>query len=284
MNARDRLAQEAVKAAMRVRAKYGRSLDQPICVVDLALDMGIDVRFEPAPSLEGMYAPRGPSIVLGSLRPEGRQNYTCGHELGHHVFGHGLRIDWLIDGQDHDAPKSDEEYLADRFAAALLMPKLAVEGALAARGWKAETCSPPDIYILAGTFGVGYATLVGQLHGALRLLSAEAAKRLRAATPKSIRHELLGTQVFKGLVVVGTEWVTRPVDIEVDDLLILPPDAKIDGSVLVPDDEPRGLWRAVSQGVCKAHSAGWSVPIRISRAAYRGLAEYRYLEDPGDDE
>lgn len=284
MSARERLAQEAVRAAMRVRAKYGRPLDQPICVVDLAHDMGVDVRFEPAPSLEGMYTPQGPSIVLGSLRPAARQNYTCGHELGHHVFGHGLRIDWLIEERDANAPRNDDEYIADRFAAALLMPKLAVEGALAAHGWQAESCNARDIYILASSFGVGYATLVGQLHGVLRLLSAEGAKRLRAATPRSIRAELLGTQVPRGLAVVGTDWVARPIDVEVDDQLILPADTTIDGSVVVPDVERRRLWRAVSQGVCKASSGGWSAPIRVSRAAFRGLAEYRYLEDPDDDD
>jgi Zn-dependent peptidase ImmA (M78 family) len=284
MNRRDRLAQEAVKAALRLRAQYGRSLDEPVGVVDLALDMGLNVRFEPIPSLEGMYSPEGPSIVLGSLRPPGRRNYTCGHEVGHHVFGHGLRIDELLDGQDEEAPKSDEEYLADRFSAALMMPKLAVERALATRGWKAERCGPDEIYVLAGMFGVGYATLVGQLHGTLNLLSSATAKRLRVVKPKAIRAALLGTEASKGLIVVGSDWLAPCIDAEVADLLFLPSGSVVKGSAVVLDHKPRGLWRAVSPGTCKVRSGAWTAVIRVARAAYWGLAEYRHIEDPDDDE
>ena len=275
MNARERLAQEAVKAAMRLRAKHGRSLDHPLCVVDLALDMGIEVRFEPAPSLEGLYSPAEPSIVLGSLRSEGRRNYTCGHELGHHLFGHGLRVDELIEQRDDDTPQSDEEYIADRFAAALLMPKLAVEGALAARGWNPEGCTPRDVFALAGTFGVGYATLVGQLHSTLRLLSAERAQLLRKRSPKSIRAEILGTSASTGLVIADRHWTERPIDLQVADVVLLPRGCVVDGAPLVLDDERRGLWRAVAQGSCKVRSndsvgagprlaGGLSGPCRVS--------------------
>lgn len=269
---------------MRLRADRGRSLDEPLCVVDLALEMGIEVRFEPAPSLEGLYSPAGPSIVLGSLRSEGRRNYTCAHEVGHHIFGHGLRVDELVDEQEEGAPKSEEEYVADRFAAALLMPKLAVQRALMTRGWDAESCSPRDLYGLAGLFGVGYRTIVGQLRGTLRLLSPARAELLRKRTPKSIRAEVLGTPASKGLVIVDEHWARRPIDLEVADLVVLPRGCTVDGGSIVMNDESRGVWRAFAPGTCTARSANWSAPVRVSRAAFLGLAEYRHLGDPDEDE
>jgi len=40
--------------------------------------------------MEGMYYRGDPArIVIGARRPLSRRNFTCGHELGHHIFGHG---------------------------------------------------------------------------------------------------------------------------------------------------------------------------------------------------
>src|SRR5258708_4172699 len=96
MSTRKDLAREALTAALEIRKNKIKNLVDPICVYDLAEELKIEVRFADIPSLEGMYssAPR-PAIILGSERPAGRRVYTCGHELAHHVFGPGTRVEQL---------------------------------------------------------------------------------------------------------------------------------------------------------------------------------------------
>ena len=109
-----------------MRGDAGLALDSPLCVFDLATQMGIDVWFKATPRMEGMYCKEpGPTIVVTSLRPAGRQAYTGGHEVGHHAFGHGTRVDELIGAGGRGADQ-EEEFLADCFAGFLLMPKAAV--------------------------------------------------------------------------------------------------------------------------------------------------------------
>jgi hypothetical protein len=98
MARRRQLAKDALMKALRLRRKMGISLEAPVCVFDLANEMGIEVRFVDVPSLEGIYSKwPEPVIIVSSLRPPGRQASTGGHELGHHEYGHGFCIDELRD-------------------------------------------------------------------------------------------------------------------------------------------------------------------------------------------
>src|ERR1700682_610334 len=88
MAGRKHLAMKALDAALKVRRDMRIGLWIPVCVYDLADEMGVDVRFLPYSSMEGMYRKSNiPVIFVSALRPAGRQTYTCAHELGHHVFG-----------------------------------------------------------------------------------------------------------------------------------------------------------------------------------------------------
>jgi hypothetical protein len=278
---RDDLARRAVVEALRLRGRNGRAPDQPICPVDLALEEGVDVRFEQVASLEGMYAPDGPLIVLGSLRPPGRRAYTCAHELGHHAFGHGLRIDQLLEGAQRGAGKNEAEYVADRFAAALLMPKLAVLGAFAARGWNIANCSPEQAFTIAGALGVGYTTLLGYLERTLGVIDPSAALHLRTDSPKSIRSRILGEETEGALLIVDEFWRGRPVDCEVGDGLIVPAGAQCSGSAIVRENER--LFRATRPGKVQLTRGPWTIEVRVSRAGYAGLAAYRHLEEADDE-
>lgn len=282
MSCRDGQARSAVTAALRLRSRHGHAPEQPICPIDLALAEGVDVRFECIKSLEGMYTPDGPLIILGSLRPRGRRSYTCAHELGHHVFGHGLRIDELLADESVEVSTSDDaEFIADRFAAALLMPKLAVLHAFSVRSWNIATATAEQIYSVAGLLGVGYTTLIGYIEGTLRMLSASAARELRKTSPKTIRSRVLGEDAAAGLIVVDEFWSGRIVDAEVGDAIVVPSGVTFDGSALEPVNGE--LLRAKAPGTARLHHAGWSVTVRISRAAYTGLAVYRHLEEADDD-
>ena len=96
--------------------------------------------------------------IVSSLRPPGRQAFTCAHEFGHHVYGHGDQFDELVEDRRQARRYDSKEFEADCFASALLMPKTAVLKGLAARGWNARNLSPERAYRLASWLGVGYLT------------------------------------------------------------------------------------------------------------------------------
>src|SRR3989442_641722 len=103
------LAADAVRAAALLRANLGIEAAVGLCPYDLAMQLQIKVSFIGAPSLEGLYSPDPrPAIILNSERPAGRRRFTCGHEIGHHVFNHGCRIDELA--EDNASGSTPEEY------------------------------------------------------------------------------------------------------------------------------------------------------------------------------
>src|SRR5262245_48455737 len=120
------LAQQAMLKSIEVRTAAGRDLKGPICVYALCDDLGVKVRFVDI-NMEGMY--RGgerPNILLSALRPLPRRVFTCAHELGHHVFGHGSTIDMLVEEAEQDGVFKPREFLVDTFGGFLLMPTVGV--------------------------------------------------------------------------------------------------------------------------------------------------------------
>ncbi len=112
------LAFDAAKRAQRVRSEAGLKPQDPAPVFDIISELGIELRFIPIPSMEGVYKRQpSPVILVSSLRPAGRQALTGAHELGHHVYGHGVAVDEASEsaGREPDASVHAEEYLADRF-------------------------------------------------------------------------------------------------------------------------------------------------------------------------
>src|SRR5262245_22540028 len=223
MTPRRRLAKDALMKAMRLRQDKGLGREAPVCVYDLASDMGIEVRFMDLPSLEGVYSKwPEPVIVISSLRPPGRQVYTCGHELGHHVYGHGFCIDELL-ADDEAEPVKDEEFLADCFAGFLLMPKALVVKAFACHGWNPASITPVQVYTVAGWLGVGYETLITHMGASLGLLGSAQAKALRKTSLKEIKSRLLGMPCQENLVVVDPCWSERAIDLQVGDFALAMP-------------------------------------------------------------
>jgi hypothetical protein len=137
---RRRLALRAASAALRLRQKMQIAPDQPCSVFDLAAEIGVEVRLAALPSAEGIYSPGKPVIIVSSLRPPGRQAYTCAHEIGHHVYGHGEQFDELVEERGKNRKHDPKEFEADCFASSLLMPKTALLKGLAARGWLPYPC------------------------------------------------------------------------------------------------------------------------------------------------
>jgi Zn-dependent peptidase ImmA (M78 family) len=288
MISHEALAKQTTHAALRLRVQLGRRLEDAVCPYDLAEEIGVSLRFMAVSSLEGMYrAGRQPLVIVNSLRPAGRRAFNCAHELGHHAFNHGTCVDELLERDEEEERRDPKEFMANRFAAALLMPKVAVERAFASRGWNARTPSPEQVYIVATYLGVGYATLISYLQGTLLVMTRAHATGLRRFAPKEIRATLVGRRVPHDLIVVDEQWTGRPIDLEVGDLVQLPPECVLSGPLLdfeAGDPTSPRLARAIAPGITQFSLCGrrWAVPIRVVRREYVGLARHRYLEEEDD--
>ncbi len=286
MNDRRAIARKAMAAALRTRLSVGHGLDHAVCVYDLAEKLGVEVRFLDAPSMEGMYsAASDPTIIVSSLRPPGRRTFTCAHELGHHNRSDSVEIDELV--EQWDIPRFDpKEFAADCFAGALLMPKMAVSRAFAIRGWSMEDCTPEQVFMVAGYFGVGYATLVHHLRSALHVLPDSRAQALLKVSPRKAQSLLVGWQTPQTAVVVDPHWTGRAVDVEVGDLIFVRGGAQSEGACIEPfsDVDHGRLFRATRPGIGRLEAAdAWSAFVRVSRRDYVGRALYRHWEEAGDE-
>lgn len=286
MNNRQALVKSAAARALRIRAEVHAKPWDSIDVFDVAQRLGVEVRFTKILSMEGMYLRQdAPVILIASERPAGRQRFSCAHELGHHAFGDGTRVDELFE-PNSGAVKQDDEVRADMFAGILLMPKSAVDHAFSVRKLNPATANPVDLYRVACWLGVGYSTLAGHLHYALRAITQERFAIADRSTPKAIRESILGKSTSEELVIVDEQWSGRPVDAAAGDLLLLPPGASTEGpfcekrAVL-----PQGvLYQAVTPGIGRFESpSGWAAFVRVSRKHYEGRSMFRHFEEVGCD-
>lgn len=102
---RKTLVMQGMQASIEARVKAGLDLKSPACIYGLCEAHKVAVRFNDI-NMEGMYdrAPK-PRIHVSALRPLARRTFTCAHELGHHVFGHGSTIDELREDQANSADR-----------------------------------------------------------------------------------------------------------------------------------------------------------------------------------
>jgi len=220
-----------LQASITARKVAGVPLLDPISSIDLAETLGVKVRFVDI-NMEGMYkGGREPRILISSLRPLARRNFTCGHELGHHFFGHGSSIDEL-QAVSKASARQPEEYLANVFSGFLLMPPPAVTRAFVDRGLTIESCRPQDLLRIASVFGVGYDTLVTHL-SASNLLTKDRAKSLRRVGPAGARKELLELETSEALVVIDEHFEAKTLDMQVGMLALVPLDVETSGDCLV---------------------------------------------------
>lgn len=285
MVSKKQLVQDAFHKALQIRQSSGIRLTDALCVYDVAEANGIsEVRFVDIPSLEELYWQDGSRIFVSALRPAGRRAFNCAHGLGHHVFGHGNCITSVSTNGSHPHFNADE-FLADAFASSLLMPRTTVSYGFSVRGWSLQQSAPVQVYTVAGWLGVGYATLLHHMRDTLRLLSNSQAELLLKKQPKELRKELLGKEANNNLVVVDQHWTGRPIDLEVGDLLMLPPQAEVSGYEveLIEVTGEFKVLRALAPGngthvdITDAH---WSAFVRVSKSGYCGRNLFRHLDDP----
>jgi Zn-dependent peptidase ImmA (M78 family) len=287
------LALDALAKAETVRRAAGLKMNDPACVYTIAKKLGLQVRFEKMSGLDGFYHKGKKLILISSLRPQGRQTFSCAHELGHHVYGHGFSVTLGRDSNDvveqiKRNNSNPDEYLVNRFASFLLMPKIAVKHAFLKRGWSPETSAPEQIYIIAGWLGIGYATLVYHMQSTLSILDAGQTSILLSAQPKDIREKLFGEPCAENLVVVDAHWFGRAIDVQRGDFIQTPRTFIAEGGnlVLIKENENGMVYRSLSSGIGKLvdTSSDWSAFVRVSKREFVGLSDYRHLEDPDEDD
>jgi Zn-dependent peptidase ImmA (M78 family) len=283
MTVKIELARQAYIQAIQERRDAEIAPDSPICVFDLVYKNDVEVRFQNISSMEGLYYNDGkPLILVSSCRPRGRIAYNCAHEYGHHVFGHGSRIDEVLESGVKEKWEP-EEFLADCFAGFLLMPKLAVCKAFSSRGWCIKNCTPEQIYIISGYMGVGYHTLLTHMHYSLKLISRAHYDALNNIALKTIKCELLGDNHTNEIIVVDVYWENKPIDICLGDVLIASVKFVIDGEcVEYMGTCPKGFaYKAFAQGLdrIQEEQGGWASHIRVSRPIFEGLAQYRHFPE-----
>lgn len=273
-----------IQRALRIRAEHGPDLSQPACPFEIAQSLGVGVRYQAIPSLEGIYSVEPPTITIGSLRPAGRRNFTAGHEVGHHVFGHGAKIDQVL-GNKERRGRPPEEWIADRFAAALLMPKICVAASCSSRGLRPDRLSALDAYLISKELGVGYATLIGHMRKHLGMLPDALATSLLKRKPKDLRSEFAESDVPADLIPVDRSWRRPTIELEVGDDLLLIDGGHVAGNV-AKQLETGQVYRAIAAGRGHVSLPGRAQPIelRVARRRYQGLHRWRYLEEADDDE
>jgi hypothetical protein len=313
---REVLAKQALTAALRTRRNLGLSLHEAVCVYDAAQELGVEVRFDAIPSMEGMYVKQtlegvAPHILVSALRPAGRQAMTAAHELGHHVFGHGTHIDQYVKGVgtigNTLAPAvthpntslstfDPKEFLADCFGAFFLMPKSAVERGFATRGISPAVSTDLDLFGVAGWLGVGYTTLIHHMYWSIKLIDWAHAQELLTAKPKTLRERLLGDPFGGDVYMVDGAWTGRPVDLKVGDVAIVPRGTSFEVAagegpslsrtppgLVVETQRGTTLFEATSVGLGRLFGDGWAAFVRVSEREYAGRSRYRHLEPASDE-
>jgi Zn-dependent peptidase ImmA (M78 family) len=283
MNDKVLLARRAIRAALETRIASGASKAEPLCVFDVAERLGIEVYFCLGNSFGGAYARASNTVLVPSLRPVGRQAFTCAHELGHWYFGHGNRVDRLSEldvGSDDDP----DERLANLFAAHLLMPAWAIDAALIVRNWRAYEVNAVQAYTLACQFGVGYETLIQHLRYSLNILPSSVAERLLKTTPKRLRKEILGDDTLRHLVLVDGCWRRVAIDLQVGDIAVIRDNVSLEGACAREiGDCPHGAVIEGSipgVGFVRSRNTDWAASVRVRRKDFHGRSIYRHLEDP----
>ncbi len=280
---RRKLALRAAARAEHVRVRCDIPRAAAVDPILVAEKQNCEVRFMSLPSLEGVYSPTPrPVIILGSQRSLGRRAFTCAHELGHHEFEHGTRIEELNAG-GFQGGKDPDEFLAEMFAAFLLMSQGSVRRAFKDRHIQPHGVKPMQVFRLACYLGVGYGTLIDHMTWTLRLLLPQERESLLQTQPKELKAQFGGSPQSEVVLVDGF-WRDRAVDLEIGDILVLHQGAAVEnGPRLAPHGAIDGqkTFKAMARGYVRAFhiNSKWAVNIRIASKHYEGLARYRFLDD-----
>jgi Zn-dependent peptidase ImmA (M78 family) len=203
---------------------------------------GVCCLAKPLRGLAGAYAAPelgGPVVLLSSGLDEMTMRHTAAHELGHHVFGHGSKMDERVDpdGGSLGGRWPDEEKLAEAFAAWFLMPLPAVRAAIRRAGID-RPALPEHVHQIACWLGTTFAGTARHLAN-LRMITPEQATGLvRTSRVRStkVRAALCASAVPPQ----GRVWMIRA-EANQANLHVIPGDTLVCAAGQLPNPLPQGL-------------------------------------------
>ena len=172
----------------------GAEPEYPVNPFAILVDCGVAFSFRPFDKYEGLYFPSEgegdvPVVGINLDRPITRQRFTAAHELCHHLKDAGSGVVCPI------GSRSAIERYAENFAAALLMPGIAMARQIASRGRNGRV-SPDDVLQIAAFFGVSFSACMNRVAFDFHALegnpSAEEIRKIKRSFRPDARRRVLG--------------------------------------------------------------------------------------------
>jgi len=218
------LISAASGAALLAHRKYSVDRQARVDVFDILRAAASEVFFRPLQKVCGAYLPTGgpaPAVLINSNMPLSRQRYTAAHEFGHLFLEHRVvSLDKIL-GISFEERKNwtDEENIAETFAAFFLMPKGLVEAGL--RELHASKITPETVYLLSLKLGTSYLATVNHLQ-TLKKLNYGQAGAFRKIQPKTIKAEISPEVAGRHDVwILDEHWNGQPIYPAVDDTIVI---------------------------------------------------------------
>lgn len=282
----NQLVMKALRKADEIRRLHKYNMYEPINVFDLCSAMNLTVMFVDV-NMEGMYISKDNNsfarILISSQRPLPRRVFTCAHELGHHLFAHGTKVDELSQNGKSPSAYDSDELLVDSFAGALLMPIAGVLVEFAKRNWDIKSATPIQFYTIASIFGTGYQSLICHCQKN-NIINDYHAKTLVRQKPADILTSIIGKRVapthFK---LIDNKNINKVIDLEVTNFIMLPKGINVEGRQLTKYSQTvsEDIFIAKQPGIARVLSTDKAISafIRVQNLSYAGIAEYRHLEN-----
>jgi Zn-dependent peptidase ImmA (M78 family) len=164
--------------------------------------LGMKLMFQPLRSCAALYIPTGPyggkaGALVNSQHPLSLQRYSASHEMGHHRFDHGPRIDRESEMRLQTRAVALEERLAEAFAAWFLMPPELSDVIFEDILQIDRARSPQEVYQAALRFGSSYTACCVHLPSLKRLGRSES-EAFAKIELKKLKQELSDTPPLGG--------------------------------------------------------------------------------------
>lgn len=271
-------ALNSIRKAEELKIQLGISMSQLPDIHNICSTLNLPVFYTDI-NMEGMYIQGAQNaILLSNKRPFGRRVFTCAHELGHHVFKHGSRLDTIEGTLDYNEQQLKEEFQVNTFAGALLMPLIRLEKEIRIRKISLNNCTPFDIFKLSSIFGVGYSTIITHCF-INKMINGVKAKELNKVHPGRIFKVLFPEIKYKnGFKILDRLSNLKFIEIEEGQLLILPSN-NIECNLLtrcLGHCEKGHVYRAISSGIRNINLNNNKTELRVQVKDYSGLSENRF--------
>lgn len=164
----------------------------PVDVYAAITTAGVKLMWQPLPRAFGLYlnpVRSRPGILLNNRVDLAVQRHTAAHELGHHLLGHGSRVDVDLDPFTTTRRGwTDEEKAAEAFAVWFLMPRRALRSAMQALNLT-RLRDPEEVYQISLLLGTSYQSTARHLPNT-RLCTPQQSRAWMAVPPGRLKKRL----------------------------------------------------------------------------------------------